>query len=207
MDAIRLERSDRDAAARVFARSFFDYPLMTYYWPDQERRARYLERYLGWAINYGLRYGEVVATPELAGVAIWLPPDQTHITTWRYILAGFLPVPILMGVRHFFMQTSKSEDLLLQVHGEIMPRPHWYLWAVAVDPDRQGKGIGTALIQPGLERADAQRLPCYVETHDEENMPFYLKHGFDLVRCEPVPGSDLRFWCLVREPRPGDTGR
>jgi ribosomal protein S18 acetylase RimI-like enzyme len=204
MDAIRLEPSDRDAAARVFARSFFDYPLMTHYWPDQERRARYLERYLGWAINYGLRYGGVVTTPELAGIAIWLPPDQTHITTWRYILAGFLPLPVLMGIRHFSTQTMPSEDLMLQVHGEIMPGPHWYLWAVAVDPDRQGLGIGTALMQPGLERADAQRLPCYVETHDEENMAFYLNRGFDLVRCEPVPGSDLRFWCFVRQPCPND---
>ncbi len=204
MDAIRLEPSERGAAARVFARSFFDYPLMTHYWPDEERRARYLERYLGWVLNYGLRYGEVVTTPELAGIAVWLPPHQTHLTTWRYILAGFLPLPVLMGVRHFITQTMRSEDLMLQVHGEIMPGPHWYLWAVAVDPDQQGKGIGTALMQPGLQRADAQRLPCYVETHDERNIPFYRKHGFDLVRTEPVPGSDLRFWCFVREPRPAD---
>lgn len=200
MDAIRLEPSKRKLAAKVYARAFFDYPMITFYWPDPKRRARHLERYLGWAMNYGLRYGEVHTTPDIAGIAVWLPPGQTHMTAWRYIVAGFLPLPLLMGIKHFFTQTMRNEDYVLKVHEEIMPGPHWYLWGIAVDPDQQGKGIGAILMKPGLESADVQHLPCYLETHDERNIPFYLKRGFDLVRTEQVPGSDLRFWCFVREP-------
>ena len=97
--------------------------------------------------------------------------------------------------------TIKNEDLVQQVHTEIMPGPHWYLWVVAVDPEGQGQGIGTILLKPGLESADADQLPCFVETHAEQNLPFYQKQGFELVRCEQVPGFDLHFWCFVREPR------
>jgi len=63
------------------------------------------------------------------------------------------------------------------------------------------------LVQPGLERADIQHVPCYLETHDETNVPFYTRRGFVLVRTGQVPGTDLRFWCLLREPRdkPGST--
>ena len=28
----------------------------------------------------------------------------------------------------------------------------------------------------------------------------YTRCGFDLVRTVQVPGSDLRFWCFLREP-------
>jgi ribosomal protein S18 acetylase RimI-like enzyme len=203
MDVIRLDPSEKGVAAQVYARSFFDYPMITYYWPDPERRARYLEWYWGCAIEYGLRYGQVDATPDVAGAVLWLPPGRTDVTTWRYIRAGFLPLPVRMGIRQFLTRTMKSDDLVHQVHQvhqEIMPERHWYLWAIAVDPDRQGQGIGTLLVRPGLARADAERLPSYGETHDERNMAFYTKLGFELVRTVQVPDSDLRFWCFVREP-------
>jgi ribosomal protein S18 acetylase RimI-like enzyme len=200
MDVVRLRPPERKAAAVVYARAFFEYPMVTHYWPKPKRRARYLAWYLGCAIDYGLRYGEVYTTPDVAGIAVWLPPGQTHITTWRYILAGYLPLPLRMGIRQFFTETMPSDEWVQRIHEEIVPGAHWYLWGIAVDPGRQGKGIGTALMRPGLERADAQHLPCYLETHDERNVPFYTRRGFDLVRTAQVPGSDLCFWCFLREP-------
>jgi hypothetical protein len=55
-------------------------------------------------------------------------------------------------------------------------------------------------MEPGLARADQQGLPCYLETHDEKNIPYYQKRGFELVRAEHVPGVGLPFWCFVRQP-------
>lgn len=99
MDVIRLRQSEKKAAAKVFARSFFDYPMIACFFPDRNCRTRYLEWYLGCMIHYGFRYGEVYTTPDTAGVAIWLPPGQTYCTTWRYILAGFLPTPFVVGLK------------------------------------------------------------------------------------------------------------
>lgn len=200
MDMLRLKPSQKKSAARVFARSFFDYPMMTFNWPDPDRRARYFEWYWGCALNYGFRYGEIYTTPDIAGISIWLPPGQTHITTWRYLRSGYLPLPFAMGTRQFFTRAMKNDDFVLKIHSQTMPGPHWYLWAIAVDPDQQNRGIGTRLVQPGLARAEAQHLPCYLETHDSQNIPFYQKHGFEMVRTELVPGTDLRFWCFVRPP-------
>ncbi len=60
-------------------------------------------------------------------------------------------------------------------------RPHYYLWGLAVDPNHQVKGIGAALMLPVLTQADAQKVPIYLETHDEKNVSYYQKHGFDLI--------------------------
>lgn len=208
MEAIRprsvtlgSKSSEKKAAAQVLARAFFDYPMIIHYWPDLGRRVCYLEWYWNCAVNYGLRYGQIDTTPDIAGVSIWLPPGQTHITTWRYSRAGYLPLPLFIGCKQFFTKTMRSDNLVQQVHEEIMPGPHWYLWIVAVDPARQGKGIGAVLMRSGLQRADAQHLPCYLETYEKGNIPFCLRHGFTLVRTEQVSGSDLCFWCFRREPR------
>jgi predicted N-acetyltransferase YhbS len=56
---------------------------------------------------------------------------------------------------------------------------HWNLNTLSVSPEAQGKGIGSALIQPGLERADADGLGCFLETQRRRNIPFYRRFGFE----------------------------
>ena len=200
MDTIRLPPSERSLAAKVCTRAFFDYPMITFDWPDPNRRARYLDWLWVCAINYGFRYGVVYTTPGIDGVAVWLPPGQTHVTTWRYALVGYLQLPFFMGFKQFFTRSMKRDDLEQKMREEIIPGPHWYLWILAVDPVRQGKGVGTILMRTGLKSADAHHLPCYLETYDEKNIIFYQKQGFNLIRTVQVPDSKLSFWCFLREP-------
>jgi GNAT superfamily N-acetyltransferase len=55
---------------------------------------------------------------------------------------------------------------------------------LGVDQARQRQGIGSALLAPTLERADLERLPCYLETLATMNVPFYERHGFAVVTSE-----------------------
>jgi hypothetical protein len=50
----------------------------------------------------------------------------------------------------------------------------------------------------GLRRADETRQPCYLETFAERNVPFYLRHGFELVVDETEPSSGIRTWGFYR---------
>jgi ribosomal protein S18 acetylase RimI-like enzyme len=79
-------------------------------------------------------------------------------------------------------------------------RPHYYLWGLAVDPRQKAQGIGAALMRPLLAQADAQKLPVYLETHDEKNIRYYQKHGFDLLYTTCIPKYQLPIWCMLREP-------
>ena len=127
----------------------------------------------------------------------WLPPGQTHPSLWRYIRAGFLPVEYKLG-RAGYRRMMANEAYIEAVHAEQMPGPHWYLWFVAVEPAAKGCGIGSMLIRHKLAQADADHIPCYLETHNLNNVPFYEKLGFSVVHTGKIPGSDLQMWGLVR---------
>lgn len=190
-------------ASEMLARAFHDDPPSVWVFPDEEKRRRALLGNFVMAARYGLRYGQTYTTPDAAeGAAIWLPPDDPLPSTTRMMRVGFLDfilTPFMYGFGAFsrFMAFMNRMEKL---HKRDMPLRHWYLMVLGVDPPRQGQGIGGALMQPVLERADRDRLPCYLETTKEINVSFYKKHGFEVVVEEDLPGGGPRFWTMKREP-------
>ena len=79
------------------------------------------------------------------------------------------------------------------------PEPHWHLGPVAVDPQWQGHGIGTAMLSAFCAIVDDCRSLSYLETDKSENVRFYEKFGFRVVARAEVLG--VANWFMER---PGD---
>ena len=62
-----------------------------------------------------------------------------------------------------------------------VPEPHWYLAGIGVDPPQRRRGIGSALIAPGIEASERDGIPCALLTNTEQNLAFYEHHGFEVV--------------------------
>ena len=77
--------------------------------------------------------------------------------------------------------------------------PHLRLEFFGVLPERQGTGLGTALIEHGHRKADQLGLPCYLETFTERNVRFYERRGYRVVGDYTV-GDGVPVWGLVRLP-------
>lgn len=200
MEIIKLDPGQINKAAEVLAASFFDYPMFTFYFPDPQRRTRNLPWYFKNILNTALRYGAVYTNPEISGVIFTLPPGHTKISIWEYIQCGFLLSAFKLGFRNY-KHSMECEDFVGATQIALMKkRPHYYLWGLAVDPRQKTQGIGTALLQPLLAQADAEKMPIYLETHDEKNVPYYQKHGFYLIHTTCIPKYQLPIWCMLREP-------
>jgi GNAT superfamily N-acetyltransferase len=200
VEIIQLAPHQLTKASQIVAAAFFDYPMFTFYFPDPKRRARYLPWYLGNVLKCALRYGDVFTNPEITGVAFTLPPGHTKISMLEYIQNGFLLSPFFLGYRNY-VRSMDCEDFVGLTHEQIMNnRPHYYLWGLAVDPDHKRTGIGTALMEPVIAKADAGKKPIYLETHDEKNVAYYQRMGFVLVQSTKIPKYELPIWCMLREP-------
>ena len=200
VDVTRLTRRQLAGIGPVLARAFFDDPFMVFGLPDERKRRRVLPWLFERTTRYVYRYGEVYTTGDtVEGAALWLPPGDVLTGPVRMLLVGMWQFPVRIGLadtRRFFSAASHLEELHKQV-----PSDHWYLAVLGVDPPRQGQGVGGSLIQPILSRADADGLPCYLETEKAINVTFYRKHGFEVVVEGDIPKGGPHFWTMRREPK------
>lgn len=199
--AVPCDPVPRDAVgetAAVAARAFADDGMFTFVFPDRPDRERRLPRFFRGAVRYGRGVGGAVTTPDRAGVAIWLPPGRATMSVARLVRSGMAAFPVTLGPTAFRRFTAYT-GWLDQQRRELVPGPHWFLLALAVDPTRQREGIGTALMQSALGDADRQALPAYLETTTPANVDYYARAGFEVVR-EAVPSQGPRTWLMVRPP-------
>ena len=194
-----LERSRRGQAAGLLARAFQGDPLFKYAIPQDDKRARVLTWMLGRVVVYASLYGEVHTTPALEGVACWVAPGKNKLTPYRVLRTGLTPIMSRFGLAAY-RRFDINQATVYRIHRRYAPEDHWYLWAIGVDPASQGKGIGSALMQPVLTKASATGTPCYLETHNVRNVRFYEKHGFRVVCEERVPKGGPRVWAMLRDP-------
>ena len=74
--------------------------------------------------------------------------------------------------------------------------PHWHLGPVAVDPDMQGEGIGSAMLAAFCSHMDTYVSFSYLETDRSENVRFYQKFGFAVSAKASVLGVPT--WFMFR---------
>lgn len=193
----RLTAQKLPQAIATIAMAFHKDPLSVYVYPDEAERRRRLPLMFSISLRYTLRYGEIITTPEVTGVACWLPPKSTTVSIKRLLRIGILPAALQMGLPGL-RRVNNAEDYMRSTHQHCIRGLHWYLWVLGVDPARQGQGHGGTLLRAGLERADASSLPCYLETMNPENVPFYQKFGFVIASEGIIPSSSVRMWSMIR---------
>ncbi len=181
------------------ARAFKQEPNFRYMLTNEARRERALAWFFGsFLVRLGLTYGEVYAEAGGSGGAVWMRPGAS-VSTWGSLRAGLLAMPLHLGLRG----TARSAAFgayIEDVREKVAPPDHWYLVALGVEPDRQGRGFGAALMQPVLERADAAASPSYLETFRERTVRFYERFGFEVIHEDAIPEGGPSFWCMARHP-------
>lgn len=193
---VPLSHAQVDQASAVLCRAFYDDPLVAYVVPDESRRAQVLPSFYSIVVRYALRYGAIYTTPAVEGVACWLTPGNTTVSTWRLLrVAPSALFAFSSSERRRNITYARYTD---DVHAQAVSGPHWYLWGLGVEPSRQRQGIGGQLIEPVLARADRDGLPCYLETTKAVNVPFYERHGFTVVSDSVVPTTAVRVWGMRR---------
>ena len=197
---VPLREGDLSAAAAALARAFQDDPLQTYVFPDPIERALRSPGHFAPLLRYGLQFGEVFTTAGApAGAAVWLGPNAWEVTPERATAAGLDQLPIALGTaaaERFFSVLAAIDPY----HHRDVPAEHWYVMVVGVAPERQGSGVGRSLLQPIMDRADAAGQPCYLETAQPKNVPFYEHLGFRRLVETVESQSGLRLWTFRRDP-------
>jgi ribosomal protein S18 acetylase RimI-like enzyme len=188
--------AEADALGRTMARAFADDPLICFLLRDPATRATKAPRLFKLLFKLALPFGASDITSGYEAAALWRPPGQWEVPFWQYLTNGpeFLSVFGVGGALHVL----KVMDYIEKRHPH---EPHWYLQAIATDPDQQGKGFGGLIMRHQLATVDASGLPAYLESSKEKNIPIYASFGFRVTEEIKVP-SGPTLYAMWRDAQP-----
>ncbi|GAB3477423.1 GNAT family N-acetyltransferase [Nocardiopsis coralliicola] len=183
--------ADLPAIADTLGAAFTDYAWCRWSLPDEgyAERLRAVQRYF--AAEVGLPYGKVWTADSGAAVAVWSTPDRTpppDVFTADEITA-------LYGDRG--SAVAEAEAVLDRYRPQY---PCWFLATVGVRPEEQGRGLGRAVLAPGIQGAQAAGVPAFLETASLDNVALYQRLGFRVTAEVELPGGAPRTWCMERSP-------
>jgi GNAT superfamily N-acetyltransferase len=188
--------SEAGVAAEILGRAFVRDPVLTAFFRDESPQPARLAQYFELECRLVLKgYGEVWLDDHRLGAAIWRKPGG-----YPERLRDSLPM-VPRYIRRFpreLVRASRAMNKLWAVH----PRePHWYLFAVGVVPEATGQGRGSALLEPVLQRCDAQGIPAYLEASTVNNARLYARLGFEPRDEIEILDGAARVRPMWREPR------
>jgi ribosomal protein S18 acetylase RimI-like enzyme len=197
IDLYQIGKSDLHFAEKVMAKAYYE-AEEEFQFKRASRNLKFLEKLMHATIKYTITHGRVFATsPNIEGVAAWLPSDKVFISDWQYIRSGIL-IPIIMAGRGWLRKMRVYDELCKKKHQEHADFPHLYLYNLAVHPEQQRKGYASKLLIPVLAALDQLELACYLETN-EGNIPIYEHFGFQVVDEEFLSEFDSKAYFMLRK--------
>ena len=194
--------SDHAEVIAILARAFWDDPLFDFL-TDGNLLTEYrvLPHVFRSAMTDFRSNSVALFVAEVSGrlrsFAGWLGPGTFPRSRGEQVVRDARAARLLLRLRH----RRAAAALLREVERRHPTEPHWYLALLGTDPGAQGRGLGTTVLTPVLERCDTDGIPAYTETQKEENVAWYGRRGFEVIDDLRLPGTPP-IWRLWREPQP-----
>ncbi|HEY8082698.1 MAG TPA: GNAT family N-acetyltransferase [Solirubrobacterales bacterium] len=188
--------ADHEAAAEALALAFASDPCWAHLLPDDSTRAERLLAYFTAEIEtLAPSYREIWVTEDGSGAAVWARPGRWRVPM-RVTMAEGLQMARVFGRR---LPLALWALLRLERHHPSTPE-HWYLNYLGVEPRHQGKGLGSALLAPVLERCERERAPAFLESSTDRNRVLYERNGFKLTEVFDMPAKGPPVREMWRDP-------
>jgi len=163
--------NDEQHLSNVIGTAFSDLEVSRYLIPDDTVRAQILAQHLRQHVRWARSNGQLLTDTGLGSVAVWFTvpesglPDIPNYEVTRAEVCG--------------PHTGRFAEFEARMHEHHpLGGKHWYLAVLAVRPELQGQGLGTAHLEYQLAFLDEQRYPAYLEACDLLSRKLYLRHGF-----------------------------
>jgi GNAT superfamily N-acetyltransferase len=167
-----VNQDEQERVVATVVSAFVADPVERWLWPAAWQ---YLTHFPAFVAAFGgaaFAARTVSALDDFDAVALWIPPDAEP------------NVDKIVAVLRDSVAAEQHADTFATLEQMDRTHPtaaHWYLPWLAVDARRQHAGLGSRLLASGLERVDADHLPAFLETPNPRTVPFYERHGFEVV--------------------------
>ncbi|MER5934263.1 GNAT family N-acetyltransferase [Streptomyces sp. NPDC002054] len=196
LDIRQAGPSDRDAVARLLDEAFRNDPVSSWVFPDPEHRRAVHGKFLGVFVDVALEQGRIDYAVDGSCAALWL-----RVPAGEHEDEDEEDIPAKM--RAVADPDNERCELVGRLTGEVHPtaEEHEYLLMIAVDPARQGEGLGTGLMRPVLDACDRDGVPAYLEASSERSKRLYERLGWEFTGTAVQLPDGPPMWPMWRKPR------
>lgn len=202
--AIRVATADQvGEVAALVARAFADLEVAEWLVPDDhERRVAALTGQFTILVEHAYRHGRIETIADPGGSLIATSVAIDYTTT--------VPEPpdyqsrLIEAVGDRLDRFATLDTAFEQHHPE---SEHHHLAFLAVAPEHQGTGLGTALMQSHRAHVDGAGIASYLEASNSRTRDLYIRHGYraggDIIKLPDGP----QMYPMWREPSRSDLRR
>lgn len=150
--------------------AFSSDPVVRWMYPDPYQYLTHFPRFVQAFSGKAFIQKTVYCIDGYSGAALWIPPGVE------------LDVDLVTDVlQHSIFESEQADVLAVREQKRLyqLQEAHWYLPLMGIEPNQQGKGYGSALMQHVLVQCDRDRTPAYLEASKPANIRFYERHGFE----------------------------
>jgi GNAT superfamily N-acetyltransferase len=134
-------------------------------------------------------------TDDCAAVAAWTAPGAPAPAADLQAVID-RDLPRVFGSRQPVVLASERLGAL-----GLPEEPHWLLTAAGTRPASRHAGLGTAVLQPVLERCDADGVPAAATVYTSTVVRWLQRSGFAVTHStRTAVDHELPIWTLVRQP-------
>jgi GNAT superfamily N-acetyltransferase len=195
-EILPITRQSYLQAAQVLAKAFVDDPVSVAsfngFTPD--RRVRALTVDFSNELQVCIRRAYPIQLNEAnqaVAVAVIYPPGAYPLP---FIEGWLIQLKSILGNGLYDIRPWLK--WLNQVEKHHPTEAHFYLEYLAVEPEYQGKGYGSAILKHLTGKADELGVGCYLENANPRNVAFYQRAGFLVTREMEIIG--IHTWLMWR---------
>jgi GNAT superfamily N-acetyltransferase len=194
--AVRVAtRADVPRMAATLAAAYPDYRWTCWALPE-DGRAQRLSRWAElWGALVPVLDGTAWVSDDVTAAAAWVAPDAPPPAADVQAVID-RDLPRVFGARQPVVMASQRLGALGRPE-----EPHWWLTAVGTRPASRHQGLGTAVLQPVLERSDADGVPAAATVYTSTAVRWLQRSGFAVTHStRTAVDHELPIWTLVRQP-------
>ena len=183
----KLDPSQLEAACNALMMGFSSDPFQRWLMPDP---TTYYKNFKKWTVNsckQSFLNKGVYGDRNNYGTAVWFTPEFD--IDFTDVSETFKEIP-----KDRIEQAFK----MFEEMGESRVRDAWHLEYLAVDPSKQGLGLGSLILKESLKVIDELGDAAYLESSNPQNMSLYERFGFRFLKKIQI-GSSPQINTMFRE--------
>lgn len=189
-----LDRETLKYYARMAAESFVNDPVHAYATKNVGRRKKFVYHFLLERLTSSNKCDVFYVDDEARALCVWRDAHN------EYTVLDFLKCPNWVFLCYYIDSTVKTLMAYSHLDSKVFEKNTLIISPVFVDPKHQGKGIAKEMIKKGIEEFVPQGYKIGLETQNPDNVGFYEKLGFKVIKEEFYKLEKIHNYYMVYAP-------